>query len=341
MSIPKISICIPTYKRLSFLLEAINSVRNNGFKNFEIIVSDDDCDPGIKKAINELKDKRVKYFAHKKCGIQYNWNNAVKKASAPYIMKLDDDDLLMPGFLKKTCDFLDKHKEVSIVFASHQIRYMDGSLKDLTDHDFFKGRLVVNGFEYASAILLNKNIPKNHKSAGLFRKELAKKLNYFSKLSADVFFTIGMASLGNIGYISEKLFLYRYHSGSNEGMGYLPLKMSMESLENLFYYNWIVKSKEWQSVKKEALSKMRFIIPLMYIFNHFKTYGRKQGIKTARQIMNDFPQIKNNKLFTLTIWMMIFIPRKLIRIMEIAYRRLSWPKKIINIAFRKKHKNME
>ncbi|MCK4797551.1 MAG: glycosyltransferase family 2 protein [Spirochaetes bacterium] len=333
---PKISICIPTYKRIDFLMEAINSVRKNRFKNFEIIVSDDDCDSSVKKAIKDLKDKRVKYFAHKKRGIQYNWNNAVKKATASYIMKLDDDDIILPGFLKKTSALLDKNPNVSIVFTAYSTRYVGGRINDSIDHDFFKDRSIVDGFEYASVILLNKNIPKNHKSAGVFRKELVKKLNYFSNLSADIFFTIGMASLGDIAYIPEQLFLYRYHAGSSEGMGYLPLKLSLESLEQLFGYSWIKKNKKWMDIKTEALKKMRFIIPLMYIFNHFKTYGRKQGFKIAKSVTKDFPLVKKNKLFMPSVWIMTIIPRKLIKFFELGYRKLSWPKKAINFIFSRK-----
>lgn len=327
---PKISVCIPTYNRPLVLCEAIDSVLTNGMDNVEVVVSDDAADPEIRKKIAAYKDKRIRYYANKQHGIRENWTNAVKHARAPYLMKLDDDDLLLPGFLQKACDFLDAHRDVSIVFSGFVVRRENGVEKVRIDNDFFEGRSVVDGFEYASALLLNKGYPENHKSAGIFRRNALKTIEYFNLVSVDVFFTIALASMGNVGYIHEPLFVYRFHSTPNEGMGWRPLYMSMESLNNLFDLKPIASDPRWQAIRSESLRTLRLIIPLMYIGNHYKTQGRRSSMQTAKRLVQEFPEIEQNRMFWPAVRMLYILPRFLYQCLVRYYSRHNWPRTFLN-----------
>jgi len=334
---PVISVCIPTFKRPVLLTEAIESVLNNGLKNIEIIVSDDDCDPKIKTLIKNFKDTRIHYFAHKEKGIQKNWTNAVKHAKGKYVLKLDDDDIILPGFLEESVALLNKNTQVSIVFTAYTIRYHNGRLKDVIDNNFFK-QSVTQGFHYARSFLLNEARPLNHKSAGVFRKAAAKKLQYFNKLGADVFFTIGMASLGDIGYIHKPLFLYRYHSKVTQGMSYSDLSLCFSSMDTLFEYPWIKSNPEWTSIKTKSLETLKLIIPLMYIGNHRSRFGRKAAKKTKLQIMHDFPEVNQNKLFKPLTLMASLLPGFIYHRSLKFYTKYKWPKKLFNVFNRSKKK---
>ena len=200
---PRLSVCIPTHQRPKLLARAVRSVLENGLADIEVIISDDASDPAIRDWVAGLHDPRVSYYAHEKAGIAANWSHVLSKANAPYAMKLDDDDYLRPGFLPRTCEFLDRHPDVSIVFAAHVAQYQSGEEVPLIDVEFFKGRDVVEGYEYASALLLNQGYPLNHKSTGVFRNAPARQIGYFDRIGIDVFWTVAMASLGNVGYISR------------------------------------------------------------------------------------------------------------------------------------------
>lgn len=100
---PKISIIVPTFKRPLLLKRAVKSILNQDFKDYEIIISDDNSNDETAEFAKELmqKDERIKYFLNTKYkqGPNGNKNNGLDYASGEFIAFLDDDDELLPGAL--------------------------------------------------------------------------------------------------------------------------------------------------------------------------------------------------------------------------------------------------
>lgn len=330
-SVPAISVCIPTYRRPGMVVAAVRSVLQNGFDSVEVIVSDDDSDPEVEKLLVRLKDPRVKYFPHKRCGIQRNWTNALNKASAPLIMKLDDDDLILPGFLEKTHAFMHEHPDVSIVFTGFISRTDKKDYLHVDDNGFWLDCASVAGMHYAESILLNRKVPVNHKSAGVFRRSLAKKIGYFNKTGADIVFTIAMASLGNVGYIHEPLFCYNYHPGERQGMSLDDLSLFFTSMENLFLFPWIAEDPHWQTVKHDAKRIMGLVVPIMYIADHRYRYGFTHARRVSRSIRDSLPGIRFSGFFSSLV---VFMPGRVSLAMIRIYRKSALLKKIVNLLMR-------
>lgn len=328
---PRVSVCIPTYMRPEFLRRAVRSVLCSSVQDFEIIVSDDGCDPAIEKMLGDMRDSRIRYFAHPQCGIAANWTNAVSRGSAPLCMKLDDDDYIQPTFLEKTCELMDRNPDVSIVFAGHMSLARSGGKTLFIDTNFFRDREIVDGFEYATAILLNKAHPVNQKSSGVFRRHLASQIDFFDKVTVDVFFTIAMAAMGDVGYIAEPLFVYCDHGRGNEGMGWRPLRMTLESLPRLFELPAIKSDPRWMTIKDEALRKMRLVVPMMYIGNHFHTEGFHTGWQTANRVAREFPLVRSNHFYWPLVVLLSLIPRSLYFRLFTVYSQSRWPKKVLNL----------
>lgn len=329
-SLPRLSVCIPTFQRPQLLARAVRSALENGLADIEVIVSDDASDTAVRDWVASLGDARVKYYAHDAAGIAANWTNAVSKASASYVMKLDDDDYLRPGFLPSTCAFLDVHPDVAIVFTAHVAQYQSGREVPLIDLDFFKGRDVVNGYEYACALLLNQGYPLNHKSTGVFRRDLARQIGYFDRIGIDVFWTVAMASLGNVGYIAEPLFVYCVDSGNNEGMGWRPLRMTMESVQALFTLESFRSRPEWAAIRETAIRRMRVAIPMLYVSAAFAHRGRRAGWQMAVRLAREFPDVKLNRLYWPTVCLLSFMNPRLYNTLQSYYRRKEWPRRILN-----------
>ncbi len=96
MSEPKISICIPAYKKPEYVLRAIQSIAKQGHKNVEIIISDDSPSSDLKLAIQPyISQLDIKYY-HNQPSLKSpaNWNNALDKATGDYYMLLHQDDWL-------------------------------------------------------------------------------------------------------------------------------------------------------------------------------------------------------------------------------------------------------
>lgn len=102
MNKPIVSVIIPTYNREKLLMRAIQSVLNQTFKDFEIIVIDDSSRGNTKEFVKSIKDKRIKYiyksrFSHNPATTR---NEGIIKSKGKYIAFLDDDDEWFPEKLQ-------------------------------------------------------------------------------------------------------------------------------------------------------------------------------------------------------------------------------------------------
>ncbi|MFK7899753.1 MAG: glycosyltransferase [Cyclobacteriaceae bacterium] len=119
---PKISIILPAYNPpIVFFRQAIESVLDQVYTNWELCISDDNStDPLVKKVIKEYaaKDKRIKYVIRKKNGhISANSNSAIELATGEFCSLLDHDDLLTPDALYQVVLQLNKNKELDFIYS--------------------------------------------------------------------------------------------------------------------------------------------------------------------------------------------------------------------------------
>ena len=97
-----VSIIIPTFNRCQLLQEAIKSVLNQTYHNFELIVVDDYSQDGTLDVVKNFNDARVVYLRQKENGgISVACNAGIKKAKGEFIFILNDDDLLAPFALEE------------------------------------------------------------------------------------------------------------------------------------------------------------------------------------------------------------------------------------------------
>ena len=107
-----ISVIIPTYNRENFILNAINSIKNQTFKVDEIIVIDDGSTDNTKEI---LKNHDVKYIYQNNAGVSKARNCGIKEAKNEWIAFLDSDDIWHNQKIEHHINF---HKEYKEVFAS-------------------------------------------------------------------------------------------------------------------------------------------------------------------------------------------------------------------------------
>ena len=111
---PVFSVIIPTYNRETLLPRAINSVLNQTFGDFEILVVDDASTDETEKVTNKLQnhDKRIKYIRlSENGGVSVARNRGIKEAKGKYISLLDSDDEFSPEFLEETFQALENTPE--------------------------------------------------------------------------------------------------------------------------------------------------------------------------------------------------------------------------------------
>jgi glycosyltransferase involved in cell wall biosynthesis len=114
---PKVSVIIPTYNRLSMLEEAVDSVLNQNFEDMELIVVDDGSTDHTSEAMNRYGG-RVKLIEHSENrGVSAARNRGILQARGKYIAFLDSDDLWVKGKLKIQVTFLDDNPHYPICYT--------------------------------------------------------------------------------------------------------------------------------------------------------------------------------------------------------------------------------
>jgi glycosyltransferase involved in cell wall biosynthesis len=115
---PFFSILIPTKNRSEYLKYAINSVLNQTFNDFEIVISDNNSTDDTQKIVKGYKDKRLKYFnTEKDVLIADNWNNAFNNSECKYIILMGDDDYQFPTFLEELKKGIDRYGNPDIIYT--------------------------------------------------------------------------------------------------------------------------------------------------------------------------------------------------------------------------------
>lgn len=94
------TIIIPTYNRASFLTKTIESVLQQSFRDWELIIIDDGSTDTTKNIIRGFTDKRIKYFYQKNQERSVARNKGIEHAEGQYICFLDSDDYYLPQHLE-------------------------------------------------------------------------------------------------------------------------------------------------------------------------------------------------------------------------------------------------
>ena len=120
---PKVSICIPNYNYGNYIGDAIQSVLDQSFTDFELIIVDNCSTDDSENVIQKFTDRRIKYFKNEtNIGAIRNCNKCVYLAKGEYIFLLHADDQMMPNLLEKEAKILDEHPNVGLVCSSYILK---------------------------------------------------------------------------------------------------------------------------------------------------------------------------------------------------------------------------
>ncbi|MBL7196924.1 MAG: glycosyltransferase [Candidatus Omnitrophica bacterium] len=112
----KVTVTMPVFNAESFVKEAIESVLAQDYANFKLLILDDGSTDDSYKLIKEYKTHpKVRLYSQAHRGIAVASNKLLKLSHGEYISPLDNDDIMLPGKLKKQADFLDRNPDVGVV----------------------------------------------------------------------------------------------------------------------------------------------------------------------------------------------------------------------------------
>lgn len=179
---PKVSVIIPSYNRANYISEAIDSVLNQTYQDFEIIVIDDGSTDNTKEVLSKY-DNKIRYLYQKNSGASAARNLGINKAIGEYISFLDADDIWLPFKLKSQIDIMAKNQDVALIFTDIEsfnhcgiVRYSLMRSQFPQETDSFKNKvlkinfndgtiikgalyeeLIYGNFIFTPTVLINKN----------------------------------------------------------------------------------------------------------------------------------------------------------------------------------------
>lgn len=171
---PFFSIIIPLYNKDKYIKNTLNSVFNQTFQDFEIIIINDGSSDNSLSEIESIKDSRINIYNQPNSGLSSARNSGITKAKANYIAFLDADDLWCKSYLECIHTMISIYKE-SNVFATDSLLWYKKKDPNLSFRNFNKGefRLITNYFEIARNIFSYSSV--------VFHKSVFRRIGKFNE----------------------------------------------------------------------------------------------------------------------------------------------------------------
>lgn len=117
-----ISIIMPVYNSEKYISEAIESICNQSYKNWELLIVNDGSTDHTSEIIDDFskKDSRIKVFHRKNEGVSMARNFALNKICGEYVTFIDSDDVYHTDRLKRMLQVYEQNRNCEIVFSRHK-----------------------------------------------------------------------------------------------------------------------------------------------------------------------------------------------------------------------------
>ncbi len=208
-----VSIIMPSYNTGKFIQETINSVKNQTYNNWELIIVDDGSTDNTDEVVRAIKDDRIKYIKNKvNKGAAISRNIALREAKGKWIAFLDSDDLWKEDKLEKQIKFMEDNN-----YYFSYTNYIE-----IDENSNFNGRKITGPQKITRIGMFNYCWPGcltvmyDSKRIGLIQIEDIKKNN-------DYAMWLKACKKADCYLLNEELAMYRKRTGSISNHSYKTL----------------------------------------------------------------------------------------------------------------------
>ncbi|GAB1309290.1 hypothetical protein KH5_19730 [Urechidicola sp. KH5] len=305
----EVSVIIPNYNHSEFLEQRLNSVFNQSFQDYEVIILDDASTDASIAILNNFKNHpKVSHFIVNKqnSGSPFKqWKKGLELANGKYIWIAESDDYCDADFLKKLLELNAKNNNhLDLIYSQsidvdenetiieNRLSYTANFLPNIWETDF-----VISGEDFIKNYLKVKCVIPNA-SAVLFKKQLVTNEVLASgfldmRICGDWFFWILISKNATIGFVSEPLNKFRYHKNVTRRQisfekqyhrcheeklirDYLDkhYQLTQDEEAMVLYEKWFVKNKIANLLKKHFYTvKLKHHSLFNYIIQYFKVHN--------------------------------------------------------------------
>lgn len=292
-----VSVCLPVFNGARYLEQAIDSVLNQDFQDFELLISDDGSTDESWSIVERYTNKDPRIIAWKtneQLGLFGNYNECLSRARGTYVKPFAQDDLLEKSCLARMVQILNEQQDVSLITSARNIidaqgnhlsleRQFEADTK-LTAHETIKANLstFVNWIGEPCTVMFRKT------SGGSGFDE-----NY--RLYGDVEFWFRILHKGNLYYVSDALSAFRRHVTSE----------SYRTLEDLSFWTDILMLASTYGVElaspdqtKTALNELVYRKGLFWVskIRKFKLHCDYNSIENSANAKSPRLDLSSEKL---------------------------------------------
>jgi glycosyltransferase involved in cell wall biosynthesis len=280
----KVSVCIPTYNRSNYLKYSVNSVLQQSYQDWELIICDDGSTDDTPEIIASYNNPRLRYLRHpQNIGRSRNMRSGFEAAVGEYFIKFDDDDAIATEFLAKTVAILDSHPEADFVCTDHWIINAQGEREEAATQansakwgkDMLKIGLIPD--------LITETFIKQSLQVGstLFRRQCLTAVDYMRPQAdgcEDFDLLVRLALAGYRGYfLPELLMEYRFHGKQTS----LKQDLHFLSAKAFCIDSYRFTQPELQALKQEKLGLVKQGLGIRLIEKGESARGRQLLQETA------------------------------------------------------------
>jgi glycosyltransferase involved in cell wall biosynthesis len=274
---PTISVIIPVYNGEKTIKQTIESVLNQTFRDFELLIINDGSQDATLEIIQAINDERIQVFSYQNSGVSASRNRALTKAKGEFISFIDADDLWTPNKLELQLKALQDNPQAAVAYSWSD--WIDESGQFLRSG----GHITVNGKAYEK-LLLRDFIESG--SNPLIRKQALDEVGYFEQSvtpAEDWDMWLRLAARYEFVTVEVPQILYRISPNS---ASFNIVKMeagSLKVIERVFAQ----APESLQDLKRETLASR-------YNYLTFKALegnlDRKNGLTAARFLIQALKQ---------------------------------------------------
>lgn len=317
MSAPEISICVPTYNGVQYLAECINSIVAQTYRDFEVLICDDQSSDGTLDLARELAkgDERFRFISNpRRFGLVGNWNNCIKQARGEWIKLVFQDDVIMPTCIETLLGAC-KRERKPFGFCERDFIFENGTSNSMREwfaehkrklQSNYRGGPVINA-ERATQIAAN---APSHNLVGeppvtLIKKRLFDELGGFdealSQLCDAEFWCRVMINYGAV-FVPANLAAFRIHGKAATAQNHAKRKFRMATLDPLILQYKFAFKRHFRPVRdpqvtRKSVLTLRLEVAQMAIdaLSQAKISGDNSGdslLKDWRQVTSFYPGLR-------------------------------------------------
>lgn len=313
----KVSVLMCVYNGQKDIKEAIDSILNQTFTDFEFIIVNDCSTDNSVAIINGYTDNRIKLLTNEtNLGLAASLNIGLKEAQGEYIVRMDSDDISLPNRLQIQVDYMDAHSNIGVC----------GSwIKVFGDANYY-WKPKANAEYLRCKLLFNTPLPH---PTWIIRHSLLKQHNlYYSQTmrrAQDYDFLVQMSSHAQLGCIQQCLLNYRYEfvtrkpENHNEALKnifavrkQLLEKLGVEFTEEEHQLHHLLSESKFKSLEISPIKVGKWLTKLLKanakssVYNHTK-FRILIGELWMQTLMNNLAKAVPAKLSYPNLWLSLLM----------------------------------